>query len=177
MGQSIKNGLNHRPGHRCIQKTLETPFFAQVLSKTSIQCIQRDKPSPAATIEALEETTPMDLQFLEFDCSEDSEGVVCWDALAQPAARHTPALLQEVTQLLAWAHRFGPQAPGPIEDGADWDFDLHIRCGNAPITAHWHSAKQTLALSSAPSDEITLSLSISGTPTFAQAFREHWNAP
>jgi hypothetical protein len=119
----------------------------------------------------------MNLQFLEFDCSEDSQGVVCWDALAQPAAHHTPALLQEVTQLLAWAHRFGPQAPGPIEDGADWDYDLHIRCGNAPITAHWHSAKQTLALSSTPSDEITLSLSISGTPTFAQALREHWNAP
>ena len=119
----------------------------------------------------------MDLQFLEFDCSEDNEGVVCWDALAQPAASHAPALLHEVTQLLAWAHRFGPQGPGPIEDGADWDFDLHIRVGNAPISAHWNSSNQTLALSSLPSDEITLSLSISGTPAFAQAFREHWNAP
>lgn len=121
----------------------------------------------------------MDLQFLDFDCSEDSEGMVCWDALAQPAARHTPALLQEVTQLLAWAHRFGPQPPGPLEDGADWDFDLHIRCGQAPIQAHWHSASPTLHLSPAPSpgDEITLSLSISGTPAFAQAFRKHWNAP
>ena len=121
----------------------------------------------------------MDLQFLEFDCSEDSEGVVCWDALAQPAARHTPALLHEVTQLLAWAHRFGPQAPGPLEDGADWDFDLHIRSGDAPLQAHWNSANQTLALSPAPkdNDEITLSLSISGTAAFAQAFRDHWNAP
>ena len=123
--------------------------------------------------------TPMDLQFLEFDCSEDSEGVVCWDALAQPAARHTPALLHEVTQLLAWAHRFGPQAPGPLEDGADWDFDLHIRGGDAPLQAHWNNASQTLALSPAPkdNDEITLSLSISGTAAFAQAFRDHWNAP
>ena len=123
--------------------------------------------------------TPMDLQFLEFDCSEDSEGVVCWDALAQPAARHTPALLHEVTQLLAWAHRFGPQAPGPLEDGADWDFDLHIRGGDALLQAHWHNASQTLVLSPPPQDhdEITLSLSISGTPAFAQAFRDHWNAP
>lgn len=121
----------------------------------------------------------MDLQFLEFDCSEDSEGVVCWDALAQPAARHTPALLHEVTQLLAWAHRFGPQAPGPLEDGADWDFDLHIRGGDALLQAHWHNASQTLVLSPPPQDhdEITLSLSISGTPAFAQAFRDHWNAP
>ncbi len=121
----------------------------------------------------------MDLQFLEFDCSEDSEGVVCWDALAQPAARHSPALLLEVTQLLAWAHRFGPHAPGPLEDGADWDFDLQIRFSDAPLPVHWNSENHTLVLSSSPtpSDAITLSLSISGTPAFAQAFRAHCHAP
>lgn len=121
----------------------------------------------------------MDLQFLEFDCSEDGEGVVCWDALAQPAARHTPALLHEVTLLLAWAHRFGPHAPGPLEDGADWDFDLHIHANKASIPAHWNSDKATLKLSRTPSadEEVTLSLSISGTPAFAHAFRKHWNAP
>ena len=121
----------------------------------------------------------MNLEFLEFDCSEDSEGVVCWDALAQPAARHTPALLHEVTRLLAWAHRFGPQAPGPLEDGADWDFDLHIHRAHAPVSVHWDSMQEKLDLSPTPStdDVITLSLSISGTPAFAQAFREGWNAP
>jgi hypothetical protein len=121
----------------------------------------------------------MNLQFLEFDCSEDSEGVVCWDALAQPAARHTSALLQEVTQLLAWGHRSSPQAPGPLEDGAEWDFDLHIHKANAPISAHWDSAHEKLRLSphALTGDEITLSLSISGTPSFAKAFRDHWDAP
>ena len=44
----------------------------------------------------------MELQYLEFDCSEDTEGVVSWDALAQPAANHTAALLREVSQLLSW---------------------------------------------------------------------------
>ena len=43
----------------------------------------------------------MELQYLEFDCSEDTEGVVCWDALAQPAASHTAALLREVWRVLA----------------------------------------------------------------------------
>ena len=121
----------------------------------------------------------MDLQFLEFDCSEDNLGVVCWDALAQPATRHTPALLEEVRQLLVWAHRFGPQAPGPLEDGADWDFDLQIRCSNRQVHCLWHSAEKTLELSPQPSsgEEIVLSLSISGTPEFAQAFRDQWNAP
>jgi hypothetical protein len=46
----------------------------------------------------LDENKTMDLQFLEFDCSEDGEDVVCWDALAQPAARHSSALLREVAQ-------------------------------------------------------------------------------
>ena len=81
-----------------------------------------------------------------------------------PTVLPTPALLHEVTQLLTWAHRFGPQGPGLLEDGADWDFDLHIRSGDAPLQAHWNNASQTLALSPAPKDhdEITLSLSISG---------------
>ena len=120
--------------------------------------------------------TDMNLQFLEFDCSEDSHGVVCWDALAQPAARHTPAMLEEVTQVLIWAHQFGSQAPGPLEDGADWDFDLQIRCGNMQVNCLWQSADGKLELSPQPAsgEEIVLSLSISGTPEFAQAFRDQW---
>jgi hypothetical protein len=119
----------------------------------------------------------MNLQFLEFDCSEDSQGLVCWDALAQPAAHHIPALLEEVRQLLIWAHHFGPQAPGPLEDGADWDFDLQIRCGNMQVNCLWQSADGKLELSPQPAsgEEIVLSLSISGTPEFAQAFRDQWN--
>jgi hypothetical protein len=121
----------------------------------------------------------MHLQFLEFDCSEDTEGVVCWDALAQPAARHTPALLAELTQLLAWAYHFSPRKPGVLEDGADWDFDLQIHLGSASVPAHWDSAAQTLVLSPTPteSDEISLSLSLSGGPAFSSAFRQQWNAP
>jgi hypothetical protein len=121
----------------------------------------------------------MPLQFLEFDTSEDAEGVVCWDALAQPASRHTHALLLEVTQVLAWAHRWSPRSPGAIENGADWDFDLQIHSDRTVIQAHWHADTQTLALSPIPNegDSLELSLSISGAPSFAAAFREHWNAP
>jgi hypothetical protein len=127
----------------------------------------------------LDEKHRMNLEFLEFDCSDDGEGVVCWDALAQPAARHTRALLQEVTQLLAWSHRLAMQEPAPLEDGADWDFELHILWANAPVSAHWDKAQEKLDLSPQPTtgEAITLSLSISGTPAFAQAFRDHWDAP
>lgn len=121
----------------------------------------------------------MDLQFLEFDCSEDSEGVVCWDALAQPAARHQAAMVQEVTQLLAWAHAFSPQSPGPLEDGAEWDFDLHMQAPTSAIQAHWHAGENRLVFCPVPppNEVISLSLSISGTAAFAEAFRAQWNAP
>lgn len=125
----------------------------------------------------------MVLQCLDFDCSEDSEGVVCWDALAQPQPQHNRALLQEVSQVLAWAHGFDARGPGPLEDGAHWDFDLQAtlhRSGDVPqdaglvfdpglgqITLHADGLTHTLALS----------LSLSGTPGFAQAFRERWGAP
>jgi hypothetical protein len=179
------DGLNHRDHHGCIQKTLESLFFAQDFIKSDDSCIQSDKHKPPATISGLEEKNTMELQYLEFDCSEDTEGVVCWDALAQPAASHTAALLREVTQLLSWANRFSPQGPGPLDEGADWDFDLQIQLHHpnsphrTPAQAHWQAEQQTLNIHPAPGpeDRAELSLSLSGTPAFAQALREHWNAP
>ncbi len=179
------DGLNHRDHHDCIQKTLESLFFAQDFIKSDDSCIQSDKHKPPATISGLEEKNTMELQYLEFDCSEDTEGVVCWDALAQPAASHTAALLREVTQLLSWANRFSPQGPGPLDEGADWDFDLQIQLhhpnspNSTPAQTQWQAAQQTLDIRPAPGpdDRAELSLSLSGTPAFAQALREHWNAP
>ncbi len=125
----------------------------------------------------------MDLLMLDFDCSEDTEGVVCWDALAQPHPRHNGALLHEVAQVLAWAHGFDAQGPGPLEDGANWDFDLqatlHPSGPNPQVTRlvfeadKGHCAMQAADLAL----PLALSLSLSGTPGFAQAFRERWGAP
>lgn len=129
----------------------------------------------------------MDLQLLDFDCSEDTEGVVCWDALAQPHPRHNGALLHEVAQVLAWAHGFDAQGPGPLEDGANWDFDLQARLhpvGQASEDTRllFDEEKGQIHMDAAdPAHLLThpmaLSLSLSGTPGFAQAFRERWGAP
>lgn len=125
----------------------------------------------------------MDLHLLDFDCSEDTEGVVCWDALAQPQPRHNSALLHEVAQVLAWAHGFDAQGPGPLEDGANWDFDLQATLhpgGQASQDARlvFDAKKGMIHMDAAElSHPVALSLSLSGTPGFAQAFRERWSAP
>jgi hypothetical protein len=125
----------------------------------------------------------MDLQLLDFDCSEDTEGVVCWDALAQPQPNHNHALLQEVAQVLVWAHGFDAPGPGPLEDGADWDFDLQATLhpeGPKPQATRLIFNPQTGQIGLPAPDlahPLALSLSISGTPGFAQAFRERWGAP
>ena len=129
----------------------------------------------------------MDLQLLDFDCSEDTEGVVCWDALTQPHPRHNGALLHEVAQVLAWAHGFDAQGPGPLEDGANWDFDLQARLhpvGQASEDTRllFDEEKGQIHMDAADlahllTHPMALSLSLSGTPGFAQAFRERWGAP
>ncbi|WP_090045669.1 hypothetical protein [Limnohabitans sp. 2KL-27] len=125
----------------------------------------------------------MDLELLDFECSEDAEGVVCWDALAQPHKHHNAALLQEVSEVLAWAYLFNAQGPGRLEDGAQWDYDLQATLhaeDQAPSSAQIvfnPSTGQTTITPLSLHQRIELGLSLSGTPAFAQAFRDHWDAP
>ena len=121
----------------------------------------------------------MNLQLLDFDCSEDAEGVVCWDALAQPAPQHNTALLQEVAQVLRWAHSFDHEGPGPLENGANWDFDLQITWleeGTPALVAQPRFVPSTGQLTVQPERQaqqcVALSLTLSGTPAFVQAFSE-----
>jgi DNA-binding GntR family transcriptional regulator len=91
----------------------------------------------------------MPLQFLEFDLSEDTDGLSSWDALASPAARHTPELLAEVRDLLDQLHQaLGPS--GPVTDGHRWDLDLQIHDEQGhPVALESlaHPLRITLALS------------------------------
>lgn len=99
----------------------------------------------------------MPLQFLEFDLSEDTEGLRTWDALASPSAAHTTALLAEVQALLRHLQQhLGPS--GALDDGHGWDMDLQIQ----------DETGQHLSLNAAqPCGRITLSLSLSGSAALA----------
>ena len=121
----------------------------------------------------------MVLQLLDFDRSEDAEGVVCLDALAQPAAAHNAALLAEVVKVLVWAHQFDNHGPGSLENGANWDFDLQVTLlGDGarhqvaqPRFVH-SGGRLTLVPEPQANQCLALSLSLSGTPCFIQAFFE-----
>ncbi len=102
----------------------------------------------------------MPLRFLEFDLSEDTDGLRTWDALASPGAAHTAPLLAEVhtlTQHLTQA--LG--RPGPVDEGHAWDMDLQI---------HDDSGRPCLVDATAPPEgRITLALSLSGGSELADS--------
>ena len=141
------------------------------------------------------------LQWLDFDCSIDTEGVLCWDALASPQPGQHHGLLQEVALVLGWAYRLGPQGPGALEDGADWDFDLQatwLGVGQSPQspqaaavafdvatgqmtlstpTTNGHKEDRRMEDTRKLDRRLELSLSLSATPAFAQALREPLDLP
>lgn len=68
---------------------------------------------------------PSSLQFLDFDLTEDTDGLRSWSALASPQPAHSPALLTEVQALLEdLTQQLG--APGPVDEGHAWDMALDI---------------------------------------------------
>ena len=87
----------------------------------------------------------MTLRFLEFDLSEDTDGLRTWDALASPGAAHTRALLAEVRALTEHLQQ-ALGASGPIDEGHAWDMALDIQQTPPRTTVSLHlSGRQALA--------------------------------
>lgn len=117
----------------------------------------------------------MALDYLDFDYSEDDEGTATWDALASVAAERLPALTAEVEQLLGWAHRAFAGRRGPIEEGGDWDYDLHAqRDDGSPVGVHFDAASGRLQLAAAPGQRTTLGLTLSASAAFSEALRSRF---
>lgn len=119
----------------------------------------------------------MALHYLDFDYSEDDEGTGTWDAMASVTPPQWGALLNEVAQVLDWAHHGFAGRQGPIEDGADWDYDLQ-GVHEATTTQHprYDDALRKIVLQPAPTStgRYTLTLSLSGTAAFGAALREQF---
>ena len=98
------------------------------------------------------------LSYLIFDHSEDTEGIGTFEAMASVAPPQVALVMDEVTQVLSWAHAAFPQAHGPLDEGFTWDHDLQAQ-----------QEQQEPTISGEPLHTITLSLS--GSEAFCQAFR------
>jgi len=95
------------------------------------------------------------LNFLDFDYSEDTEGVGVFDAMATVRPQQLAAVRAEVGEVLGWANDVFAGRRGPVEDGGEWDYDL-----------------QEMQEDSPGDPRVTVTLSISGTEAFCSAFRE-----
>lgn len=114
------------------------------------------------------------LDYLEFDYSEDTEGLCTFDAMASVAPAQLPAVLNEVEQVLGWAFARFADSRGPLDEGMQWDFDLqsqqeftvqdHIRFDEA-------AGRVSRQAGQAGQPRCTVSLSLSGTPAFGDALR------
>ena len=119
--------------------------------------------------------TPLD--YLDFEYSEDDHGQGTFDAMASVLPAQVAAVQAEVVRVLSWAHAAFPDARGPVDDGFDWDYDLQ---GTTDTTVpqditYFEETGQLQVQAAAPAPtRHTLSLSVSGTPEFCEAFRRQF---
>lgn len=117
----------------------------------------------------------MKLKFLEFDCSEDADGIGTFDAMASVQEARWAELRAEVEQVLAWAERhWGERAP--LDDGGSWDVALEAV----------HEVLQPLAMTfeagrglrtgqgGAAQSRYSLTVTLCGVPGFCASLREHF---
>ncbi|MDB5944945.1 MAG: hypothetical protein JWQ13_4511 [Ramlibacter sp.] len=119
----------------------------------------------------------MSLDYLDFDFSEDAEGHGSFDAMAAAAPAQLPALQAEVLRVLHWAHRDFAGSRGPLDEGGDWDYELQgvqevATTLQARYDERWGRLELRPGATGAP--RVTLSLTLSGTPAFCEAFRREF---
>lgn len=117
----------------------------------------------------------MNLNYLDFDYSEDADGTGTFDAMASVSPAQIPALHAEISAVLAWAHQHWPDACGPLEDGGEWQYDLHgAQEVSTPLVLTFDDTAgklRTEAGSPAP-PRTTITLTVSGHAAFCDALRE-----
>jgi hypothetical protein len=119
----------------------------------------------------------LSLDYLHFDYAEGSDGTATLEAMASTWPEQVPAVHAEVARVLAWAHAEFPGRRGPLEEGFDWDFDLHgMRELTAPEALHYDEAARQLTVEAGPPGRPrhTLTLSLSGSAEFCEAFKRQF---
>ena len=120
----------------------------------------------------------MTLAHLDFDYSEDTEGIGVFDAMASTGPRQVAAVHAEIAQVLGWAHTVFPRRRGPVGDGGDWDYDLQgMQESTTPETIEFDEAANCVRVRAGEPgvSRHTVTVSISGTPEFCAAFRAQFD--
>ena len=94
------------------------------------------------------------MDYLDFDTSEDEHGYGSLEAMASVPAPQVAAVQAEIQQVLDWAHGTFPGMQAPLDEGGEWDFQVQ---------------QQAETVAGLPRQ--TLTLSLTGTPQFCDAFR------
>ena len=119
----------------------------------------------------------MSLHYLDFDYSEDEQGIGTFDAMASTAPQHVVAVRAEMARVLDWAFATFPDVRAPLDEGGEWDYNLE---GQQEWTAHEAIAydevtgKFSSQLAPAGAPRHTVTLSLSGSPQFCEAFRQRF---
>ncbi|MGY4830449.1 hypothetical protein ACVNIS_17900 [Sphaerotilaceae bacterium SBD11-9] len=80
------------------------------------------------------------MHYLNFDVSDNTEGVSTLEAMASTRAEQHAQVMAEVQQVLDWAWQHFPHTHGPADEGMDWDHDLQVSVEDGG----WHSVTLTL---------------------------------
>lgn len=117
------------------------------------------------------------LSFLDFDCSEDADGVCTFDALASVALAQWPRLEAEVVAVLQWVADQAGAGPGPLDEGYLWDHALTAHREQSQVQAiHLDLPGQRLLLEPVGEETVRISLSlvVSCSTSLAVALRDHF---
>lgn len=118
------------------------------------------------------------LNYLDFDCSEDEHGWATFDALASIGVLQVAAVHAEIAQVLDWAFSTFPGQRAPLDEGGEWDYLLQGQQEwSAALALVYDEASGQIRVESGAAGlpRHTVSLSISGSPQFCSAFRQHFD--
>lgn len=120
--------------------------------------------------------TPLD--YLDFEYSEDGQGIGTFDAMASTTLPvQTSAARAEVARVLGWAYANFPGVRGPLDEVGEWDYDLQS-VQEFSVQDRVAYDEETYQLQVQPGlpgvVRHTLSVSISGAPAFCAAFLQQF---
>jgi hypothetical protein len=115
------------------------------------------------------------LAFLWFETTDNGDETHTLEAMASVRPAQVDALLGEVSQVLAWAHRQFPGGPQALDEGGDWDLLLQAQVNDsAPVDLPHRPTTGTVLWAPAPDTQgwVCVTLTLAVNRAFAQAWAQ-----